>query len=90
MRSGVVDIGARPLYIRCSTQSVDGSQVILADDHQIVREGLRALLERHPELSVIGETADGLRVADLVERLKPDVLVVDLVMPGLGGPGRHA
>jgi DNA-binding NarL/FixJ family response regulator len=59
--------------------------VFLADDHQIVREGLRALLERYPELSVIGETADGLRVAELVERLKPDVLVVDLVMPGLGG-----
>ena len=59
--------------------------VFLADDHPIVREGLRALLERDPGLCVVGETSDGLQVADLVERLEPEVLVVDLVMPGLGG-----
>lgn len=59
--------------------------VVLADDHQVVREGLRLLLEAQPALSVVGEASDGLDAADLVERLKPDVLVVDLVMPGLGG-----
>jgi two-component system, NarL family, response regulator NreC len=59
--------------------------VVLADDHQVVREGLRLLLEAQPDLSVVGEAADGLQAADLAERLKPDVLVVDLVMPGLGG-----
>lgn len=58
---------------------------VLADDHQLVREGIRMLLESQPGFSVIGETSDGLQVADLVARLKPDVLVVDLVMPGLGG-----
>jgi DNA-binding NarL/FixJ family response regulator len=58
---------------------------VLADDHQLVREGLRLLLEGQPGFSVVGETSDGLAVAELVTRLKPDVLVVDLVMPGLGG-----
>jgi DNA-binding NarL/FixJ family response regulator len=59
--------------------------VVLADDHQVVREGLRLLLEAQPDLSVIGEASDGLQAADLVTRLKPNVLVVDLIMPGLGG-----
>jgi two-component system, NarL family, response regulator NreC len=59
--------------------------VVLADDHQVVREGLRLLLEAQPDLSVIGEASDGLQAADLVSGLKPDVLVVDLIMPGLGG-----
>jgi two-component system, NarL family, response regulator NreC len=61
------------------------ARILLADDHQVVRQGIRALLEREPGFSVVGETSDGLAVADLVERTRPDVLVVDLVMPGLGG-----
>ena len=59
--------------------------VVLADDHQVVREGLRLLLEAQPDLSVVGEAADGLQATDMVDRLRPDVLVVDLIMPGLGG-----
>jgi DNA-binding NarL/FixJ family response regulator len=59
--------------------------IVLADDHQIVRQGLRALLEAEPDLSIVGETGDGLEAVDLVERLQPDVLVVDLMMPGLNG-----
>jgi two-component system response regulator NreC len=59
--------------------------IVLADDHHIVRQGLRALLEAEPDFAVAGEAADGLAVADLVERLKPDVLVLDLMMPGLNG-----
>lgn len=59
--------------------------IVLADDHQIVRQGLRAVLEAEPDLSIVGETGDGLEAVDLVERLQPDVLVVDLMMPGLNG-----
>jgi two-component system, NarL family, response regulator NreC len=59
--------------------------IVLADDHHIVRQGLRALLEAEPDFRVIGEAGDGLEAASLVERLQPDVLVLDLVMPGLSG-----
>ena len=59
--------------------------IVLADDHHIVRQGLRALLEAEPGLEVVGEAAVGSDVAALVERLKPHVLVVDLMMPALSG-----
>lgn len=59
--------------------------IVLADDHPVVRQGMRALLEAEPDLRVIGETGDGLEAAALVERLQPDVLVLDLMMPGLSG-----
>ena len=61
------------------------ARIVLAEDHGVVRQGVRALLEKEPGFSVVGEASDGLQVADLVERTKPDVLVLDLVMPGLGG-----
>lgn len=60
-------------------------RIVLADDHHVVREGLRALLETEPDFSIVGEAADGLATVDLVERLKPDVLVTDLMMPALSG-----
>lgn len=59
--------------------------IVLADDHHVVRQGLRALIEAQPDLAVVGEASDGLEVPGLVERLAPDVLVVDIVLPGLGG-----
>lgn len=59
--------------------------IVLADDHPIVRQGLRALLAAEPGYEVVGEAADGLAAARLVEQLRPAVLVVDLMMPGLGG-----
>lgn len=59
--------------------------IVLADDHHVVRQGLRALLNAEPDLSIVGEAADGLEVAHLVERVQPDVLVMDLMMPGLNG-----
>jgi len=59
--------------------------VVLADDHHVVRQGLRALLETQGDFGVIGEEADGLKVVDMVERLRPNVLVLDVQMPGLNG-----
>lgn len=59
--------------------------ILLADDHQVVRLGLRTLLEAEPDFRIVGEAKDGLEAKTLVERLKPDVLVVDMMMPGLNG-----
>ncbi|MGH9945600.1 MAG: response regulator [Pyrinomonadaceae bacterium] len=59
--------------------------IVLADDHQIVRQGLRALLEAETDFQVIGETGDGLNAVDLIKKTNPDVAVLDLMMPGLNG-----
>jgi two-component system, NarL family, response regulator NreC len=59
--------------------------IILADDHPVVRRGMQALLQSEPDFSIVGVAADGLETVRLTERLKPDVLVLDLMMPGLSG-----
>jgi len=59
--------------------------VIVADDHHLVRQGIRALLEKADDIEVIGEAADGQEAVELVERLVPDVLVLDIAMPRLNG-----
>jgi DNA-binding NarL/FixJ family response regulator len=59
--------------------------IVLADDHQLVRQGLRALLEAEPDFSVIGEASDGFAALEVVKRVRPNVLVLDLMMPGLNG-----
>ncbi|PLS77204.1 MAG: DNA-binding response regulator [Chloroflexi bacterium] len=61
------------------------TSIVLADDHAVVRQGLRALLVTGAKFSIVGEAADGLEVLQVVERHKPDVLIVDLMMPGLSG-----
>ena len=60
-------------------------QVILADDHALVRAGIRALLERIDKVEVVGEAGDGLQALELIEKLEPDVVLLDLTMPGLSG-----
>jgi two-component system, NarL family, response regulator NreC len=60
-------------------------KIILADDHRIVREGFRALLTAQKDFQIVAETGDGREAMRLVEQFKPDVLLVDLMMPGLGG-----
>jgi DNA-binding NarL/FixJ family response regulator len=59
--------------------------VLLADDHGIVRRGLRSLLETEPGLTVVAEAADGLEALKLTEEHKPDLLIVDVAMPKLNG-----
>ncbi len=61
------------------------TSIILADDHPVVRRGMQTLLESAADFSIVGVAADGLETIRLVERLKPDVLVLDLMMPGLSG-----
>src|SRR5215216_7711273 len=60
-------------------------RVILADDHALVREGTAELLERAGGIRVIGQAADGNEALRLVQALRPDVLLLDLAMPGPGG-----
>jgi DNA-binding NarL/FixJ family response regulator len=60
-------------------------QILLIDDHQIMREGLRSLLDRDPTVQVVGEAADGRSGLELVERLRPDVAVFDNAMPEMTG-----
>jgi two-component system, NarL family, response regulator NreC len=59
--------------------------ILLADDHALVREGLRTILGGEEDWFVVGEAADGLEVVTLAEQLQPDVLIVDLMLPSLSG-----
>jgi two-component system, NarL family, response regulator NreC len=60
-------------------------RILLADDHGVVRKGLRFLLESEPDLEVVGEAADGRQAVDLAAELKPDIIVMDIAMPRLNG-----
>lgn len=61
------------------------TRVLLADDHAAIREGLRRLLTRMPGIEVVGEAANGLQALQSVQELNPDVLLLDIEMPGLSG-----
>ncbi len=60
-------------------------RVVLADDHALIRSGLRTLLERDQEFDVVGEAANGVEVLQVIEQQRPDVLLLDLSMPHLNG-----
>lgn len=60
-------------------------RVLLADDHPTMRLGLRVLLERAPDITIVGEASDGEEMLALIEKLRPDVVVLDCEMPGLAG-----
>jgi two-component system, NarL family, response regulator NreC len=60
-------------------------KIVLADDHAVLRAGLRALLNAEPDMEVIGEAANGREAVERAEELKPDVIVMDLSMPVMGG-----
>lgn len=60
-------------------------RILLADDHPVVRRGVRALLEQAPDMVVVGETGSGLAVLSLVTQMQPDVLLLDMLLPDLSG-----
>src|SRR5512141_708927 len=60
-------------------------RIVLADDHAILRTGLRLLLEAQPDMKVVGEAGDGREALALAAQLQPDLILLDLSMPGLGG-----
>ncbi len=60
-------------------------RVLLADDHAIVREGVKRILTAEPDLEVVGEAEDGLQAVEQAKKLKPDVAVLDISMPGING-----
>lgn len=59
--------------------------IVLADDHQVLRKGLKSLLCTEPDFNIIGEAGDGLETINLVEQLLPDILVLDLMLTGING-----
>ena len=60
-------------------------RILLADDHVVLREGLRALLEKQPDMLLVGEASHGREAVALAEKLRPAVIVMDIAMPGLNG-----
>ncbi|MBI3742086.1 MAG: response regulator transcription factor, partial [Chloroflexi bacterium] len=60
---------------------IEPIRVVIADDHTIVRQGIRSLLQAEPDIKVIGEASDGREAVQLTRELKPDVVVMDLAMP---------
>jgi len=61
------------------------TRVLLADDHQLMRSGVRLMLEREPDITVVGEAGDGREAVALAKSLKPEVVVMDIGMPNLNG-----
>jgi DNA-binding NarL/FixJ family response regulator len=61
------------------------TRILIADDHAILREGVRALLATADDIEVVGEAADGREAIDLAKKLEPDAILMDVAMPGLGG-----
>jgi DNA-binding NarL/FixJ family response regulator len=60
-------------------------RVVIADDHHLIRQGLRKLLAREHDIQIVGEATDGQDAIDMVSRLRPDVVVMDVKMPGING-----
>jgi DNA-binding NarL/FixJ family response regulator len=61
------------------------TRVVIADDHALMREGIKALLALAPDIEVVGEAEDGAQAIEACKRLEPDVVLLDIAMPGLGG-----
>ena len=82
----------RPVGLRATgtTSSQNGRsqnviRILLVDDHAVIRQALRMLLENQPELEVVADVENGREAVQAVEKLQPDVVLMDVVMPGLNG-----
>ena len=64
---------------------MDAIRILLADDHEVVRSGLARMLERYQDMQVVGEAVSGEQAYQLFTELDPDVLIMDITMPGIGG-----
>jgi len=60
-------------------------KIFLADDHKLLRDGVKRIIEENPEFSVIGETGDGLEITRQIRKLKPDIIILDISLPNLRG-----
>ena len=60
-------------------------RILLAEDHKVVREGTRKLLESQPDFEVVGEASDGIEAVELAKKLKPEIIIMDVSMPRLNG-----
>jgi chemotaxis response regulator CheB len=70
---------------RIALHMPDEITTMIVDDHEVVREGLRLSLSRAPHIRVVGEAADGASAVEMAERRKPDVIIMDVRMPGMDG-----
>lgn len=61
------------------------TRILLADDHALVRQGFRMILEQQPDMEIVGQAGNGHEAVELAEKLKPDVVIMDVAMPGLNG-----
>ena len=67
------------------TQPVQRISILIVDDHSVVRQGVRAFLEAQADLSVVGEAESGEQAVQLAQKCLPDVVLMDLLMPGMNG-----
>src|SRR3954454_25367942 len=87
---GAGHLSSRQSRARAAAPQHEGDEmatirVLLVDDHAVMRAGLRALLASEPDMEVVGEASTGEEAVELAERLRPEVAVMDLSMPGMGG-----
>src|SRR2546429_9260459 len=74
-----------PIFRNPGVHMIDKISLLITDDHALVRQGIRAFLELQPDLNVIGEAGSGEEAVRMAAELVPDVGLMDLVMPGIGG-----
>jgi len=66
-------------------ERVGVSRILVVDDHKIMRDGLSGLMQFEPDLEIVGQAADGPEAIELAERLRPDVIIMDVNLPGMNG-----